>query len=800
MSTDSTNIARNVTLTIDGRRATVPQATRVITAAKTVGIEIPHFCYHPSLSIAGSCRMCLVEIEGMPKLALACDTEVREGMVVRTDTPNVAEARLGVLEFLLLNHPLDCPICDRGGECMLHRYTMDYGPGHTRTIEPRLRFRKPQLDPLLDLERNRCVLCTRCVRFMEEIAGDHAVGVFERGDRAYIATSQNRPIRNIFSGMIVDLCPVGTWTSKPFRFKARAWELQQAQSACPMCSSACRVTLWMRGGKILRVTPPTRPEWKAYFQIPYDGAAVVCNQGRFGCDFANRTDRLRQPRVRVDRAEELRAVSWDEALGETARRLDEVRKAHGPDSIGLIASSRATCEEMYLLQRLARNVIGTNNVDWRVRAANARVARAFSQALGAATGQIEDLGRYEAILVINADLLAQSPVIALKIKESARLNLARVFVLDYHLDGWLSRYAHSVVHWPVEIIESVLEGLEKRDASALSSLATAGKAIDDLLVTLTSAKSGLIVYGLDGCNGLYAQRWVRRIIYLASSLGDGWEMLPLTAERNAAGAFLVGCQPDRIPGGWSDDEEQRRNVASRWGNSLPAGASLSAPEMIEAAREGRLKALYVLGASDFHAHPWLEAICAALDRLDLLVVHDVFESPLSERADIVLPGAFFSEKEGTLVDMAGTPARFASGWQRPFGIQDDSVVLDVLAQELGKNFGCRNHGDVFTEMMRLINPLCPVRPGDLCDPGPGEESPIRCLNLPGARARLNERKSATVFSSYLPVCRLRLGTKPRSVEPPGEIEPVQKSSSLRLVWSRMLCGADDLGDRSETMT
>lgn len=787
-----------MTLTIDGRKIAVPEGTRVIEAARFLGISIPHYCYHGSLSIAGSCRTCLVEVEGNRNMVLACDTVVGEGMVVRTDTPQVADARRGMVEFFLLNHPLDCPICDRGGECMLQRYDMDYGPSHTRTVEPRRRFRKPQMGPLLDLERNRCVLCTRCVRFIEEIAGEHVIGVFARGAISFIGTFENRPIRSIFSGMIIDLCPVGSWTSKPFRFRARNWELQQVQSTCPYCASGCPVTLWMRAGHIYRVTPLTSPD-KANFQISYDERDVICNQGRFGCDFANWADRLKQPRVKHEGAAV--EVSWDEALGDAARRLGQIRESYGPDSIGLIASSRATCEELYLLQRLARDVIGTHNVDWRVRVANAAAARGISFALGRSTGQINELDRYDVVLVFHADLLARVPVVALKIKEAARLRTSRVYVFDHHLDDWLSRHAQGVFHYPIEIAERILEGLERGNLEALGSSFAAGQdQIEDLLRALRDAKTGLIVFAPDGCSGLFADRWTNGIVRLVESLGQGWETLAVVAERNAAGAFLAGCQPDRLPGGWANDEAQRNRVGECWGTLLPPTAGLSAPEMIEAARDGRLRALYVLGAGDFHSHPWLDSILSAVERLELLIVQDVFESPLTERADIVLPGAFFSEKEGTLVDVTGSPATFTKGWSRPRGVQDDAVVLDCLAQKMGKNFGYRNIGALFEEMIRLINPACPPKAGALCAPGPGEEWPIRCLDLPTSRARLNPDKFATVCSTYQPVCRLVLGgrSRPAAMTVMGKA-PDHMPSGLRLVWSPILRGSDHFGDRSEVM-
>jgi len=789
----------NVTLTIDGRKVTVPQGTRVIEAARRLGIEIPHYCFHGSLSIAGSCRMCLVEIEGIRKLTLACDTVAAEGMVVRTNTPQVADARWGMMEFFLLNHPLDCPICDRGGECMLHRYDMDYGPSHTRTIEPRLRFRKPQFDPLLDLERNRCVLCTRCVRAMEELAEENCIGVFERGGYAYIGTFENRPIKSIFSGMVIDWCPVGAWTSKPFRFKARVWELQQVQSTCPYCASGCRVTLWMRAGKIYRVTPPSSPEWRAYFQVSYDGREVICNQGRFGSDFVNRPDRLKQPRLK--REGKVAEAGWDEALDEAARRLGEIRRTHGPDAIGLIASSRATSEEMYLLQRLARQVIGTNNVDWRVGLADDAAAQAYSRALGNSTGQVTEPDLYDVILAINTDLLAQMPVVALKIKEAARLKKAQLFVLDHRPDPWLSRRAQGVLHYSIENTARVIEGLRQGDVAGLYPLLiSGGVVVEDMVKALREAKDGLIVYGLDGSNGLMADPLSRSVAQLAASLGEGWQMLPVVPERNAAGAFMVGCQPDRLPGGWADDPAWRKRIEERWGAPLPAGAGLTAPEMIEAAREGRLKALYVMGAGDFHSHLWRDSILTAFEKLELLIVQDTFESPLTERADIVLPGAFFCEKDGTLVDIAGSLARLSRGWERPPNVQDDAVILDVLAQKMGKDFGYKDGSAIFRQMMRLVNIPCPLKPGELCDPGPGEERPMRCLNTPKARAYMQWGKFFTIVPSYAPTCRFVMGAKARPIEPATpEAAPHVPSEALQLVWSSILRGRDDLGDRSETM-
>lgn len=400
-----------------------------------------------------------------------------------------------------------------------------------------------------------------------------------------------------------------------------------------------------------------------------------------------------------------------------------------------------------------------------------------------------------------SDLLGQVPLVALKLKEAARLGLADVYVLDYRLDGWLSRHAKGVVQYSIENTGRVIEGLERRSAVGLRPLLQRGADVfEKLTVELRKSSKGLIVFGLDGSNALFAHGWTKHIAQLAESLGDGWHLLPVTAARNATGAFVVGCQPDRLPGGWTDDADRREKVGRTWGKLPPQQPGMSAPEMIEAAREGRLKALYLLGAGDFQLLPWLDDDLSALDRLELLVVHDVFPSPLSERAGIVLPGALFFEKEGTLLDVCGLPARLAKGWLSSDDIRDEVAVLAGLAQELGEDLHLSDTNAVFEEMMKIVNPRCPLRAGALCVEGPGDESPIRCLSKPRAGVRLQEGKFYSVCSTYAPVCRLLPGDRSRAIELADDREmPSAKALGLKLVWSPILRGCDPLGDRSQTM-
>ncbi|MFN3477603.1 MAG: 2Fe-2S iron-sulfur cluster-binding protein, partial [Candidatus Methylomirabilales bacterium] len=349
-----------VTLTINGKTVAVEPGTTIIQAAEKLGIEIPHYCYHPGLPVVGQCRMCQVEVEKMPKLAIACATPVVEGMVVHTSTPQVVKARKAVLEFYLLNHPLDCPICDKGGECPLQDYTVRYGPGESRFREEKVkRIKALPIGPHVVFDAERCILCTRCVRFVQDVVGTGELGVFHRGDRAEIGLYPGRALNNLYSLNVVDLCPVGALTSRDYRFKARPWDLKSVDSICPGCSFGCNVILDVRpfdeGERIVRVRPRVNREVNGYF---------MCDIGRFTFKPLYQ-ERLDQPLVRRDGR--LVQTSWEEALAELASKLSTLLMEHGPRAVGAVLSSRLTNEELYLLQKFFRQVVGTESIDHRVR-------------------------------------------------------------------------------------------------------------------------------------------------------------------------------------------------------------------------------------------------------------------------------------------------------------------------------------------------------------------------------------------------------------------------------------------------
>ncbi|HYL81903.1 MAG TPA: molybdopterin-dependent oxidoreductase [Candidatus Acidoferrum sp.] len=350
------------TLKIDGIEVTVPAQTTIIEAARTAGIEIPRYCYHPGLSVVGQCRMCQVEVEKMPKLAIACNTPVVDGMVVSTKSPKVDKARRAVLEFYLLNHPLDCPICDKGGECPLQDYTLTYGPGESRSVEEKVKRAKHRvLGPHIVFDAERCILCTRCVRFCHEIPKTGELGVFARGDRSEINLFPKKVLDNAYSGNVIDLCPVGALTSREYRFRSRPWDLvRHTESVCPLCSAGCNVVLdvrhGQRGAELLRIRPRENPAVNRWW---------MCDEGRFSFGYLQDAKRLRVPLWREGGRQV--EIGWEELLNRLAREIRRVAIGPGEAAVGCIVSSRHTNEELFLVRRFFREILRTSHLDFRVR-------------------------------------------------------------------------------------------------------------------------------------------------------------------------------------------------------------------------------------------------------------------------------------------------------------------------------------------------------------------------------------------------------------------------------------------------
>src|SRR5258708_2188792 len=394
-----------IQLTIDGRECRVPEGALLVDAAKESDVEIPYFCFERKLGQpVGACRMCLVEIEGIPKLQTSCSTAVKDGMVVHTQTQRVRGAQNAIVEFLLVNHPLDCPVCDKGGECPLQDITFGWGAGRSRFIEPKRHFVKPlALSPLIAIDRERCILCYRCVRFSQEVSEDYQLVLVERGAHSYVSTFDGHPYVAPFSGNIVELCPVGALTSRPYRFRARPWDVEDAGSICTLCPAKCKVTVTVRDERALRILARDHSDVD-------DG--WLCDKGRFAYQSFNVDERITEPLLRD--GGELRPVSWERALGEAAAGL-----ARAGAATGALAGGQTTNEEGYLLGRTMREALGSPHLDSR---RGGSLALELQRALGAPALQAStsDLEFAHAVLVLDAEPVNDAPILDLRLRKGMR--------------------------------------------------------------------------------------------------------------------------------------------------------------------------------------------------------------------------------------------------------------------------------------------------------------------------------------------------------------------------------------------
>src|SRR5664279_2423474 len=413
----------DVNLTVDGKKVTAPAGSLLIEACKSVGIEVPSFCYYPGLSLQGACRMCVVKVEKMPKLQTACTTTVTEGMIVATDSDEVRQARKAMVELLLGNHPLDCPVCDAGGECELQDMAFSYGAAESKFMETKNHREEQQWSPVVYFDRPRCILCYRCVRVCGEGMDVWALGVQNRGVSSIIAPNQGDHLDCEECGMCIDICPVGALTSGAYRYKTRPWEMNHVGTICTHCGDGCKTTLGVRsvddGVEIIRGDNRDKSGINGDF---------LCIKGRYAFDFANHKDRLTKPLVR--NSGKLTEVTWEEALDYAGKRLAEIRDAKGGSAIGVIGSNRTTNEENYLLQKFARKVLGTNNIDHHRTADFAAFSRALAGQKGR-TATLRELGSAPAILLIGNDPTEQHPLLAWQLRTNLRHNRARIYVANH---------------------------------------------------------------------------------------------------------------------------------------------------------------------------------------------------------------------------------------------------------------------------------------------------------------------------------------------------------------------------------
>lgn len=730
-----------VTVSIDGMEVQVPEGTLVTEASRHAGIEIPVFCYHPKLTPVGMCRMCLGKVgtlqrdretgevqtdeEGnpiirwFPKLQTTCTTQVSDGMVVELDNEEVEMARRAVLEFLLSSHPLDCPVCDKGGECPLQDLTYSYGPGISRfDYEDKFHFDKPiPLGPLIALDRERCIQCARCTRFQDEIAGDPVLSFENRGRGMEIVTYSDPPFNSKFAGNTTDVCPVGALTSRDFRFRGRVWELHDTQSVCPHCSVGCNIIVGHRSKEIRRIMPR---ENNAVNEI------WICDKGRFGHHFVNSSDRLSTPLIRKDG--ELCVVEWQEALEYVAGRLRELKDEHGADALGGISGDRVANEDLYVFQRFIRTVLGTNNVDqWREvpdLIGNALVAQ-----VGVGAGaNLMDLGAGDALLVVGADVEEETPVLYLRVKQAsergAHLVVAngRPTKLAKYADDDLTIPYGSQMHFVLGLLKAVVEeGLVDADfvagrthgtedaASALADLNfesledATGVSEDDfrrIARQLAEAENLIVSYGRDAMVSGGGRKLVQTLANFllmtrhAGRANNG--LLPLLPHNNTQGAADMGVSPEWLPGYRRvDDDAAREHFAKVWRTELPAEPG----QDFEAMVQGDVRGFFVMGANPVGDRPDLQE---TFENLDFLVVQDLFMTETARFADAVLPTASFAEQEGTFTNTERRVQRFQKAFDPPGVAKPDWQLLSDLARLAGKGFAYADAEAIMDEISAAV--------------------------------------------------------------------------------------------------
>lgn len=646
-----------IELTIDGKKIAVEKGTTILRAAKGNGIYIPNLCYDERLRPYGGCRLCVVEVEGQRKLLAACSTPAENGMVVKTDSPNLRKTRKTVLELLLIHHPLDCPVCDKAGECKLQDLAYEYGSSSSRFYGERKHDVEAFDNPIIVRNPNRCILCGRCVRVCWEHQGVGAINFIGRGFNTKISPAFEETLDCEFCGQCVDACPVGALGSKPYSHRSRAWFLEEHQNICPYCSVGCTVSYDLREEKILRARGD---EEKGI------NRGDLCGKGRFGFDFIYSENRLKRPLVRI--GDELKEVSWEEALYFVNEKLTGIKEKYGASAIGAIGSPRATMEDNYMLQKFMRTVVGSNNIDSAARLGFSKVSEGFQKAFNLNYNPIKlgsPVGK-SAILVVESDLTSTHPIWGLQFltakREGANLIVAepRETKFARHASSWLRMKPGTSVALLNGLARVALdEGLAYR-----SETTTSYEGFSDLEETLKeytpakvaeitgineiiflqiarnflSAESRLIALTVGNSENTKGLDTVLAAANLVMITGDGPSSLQIPSDySNTLGMWLMGISPSHLPG-----------LVPVEG---PPGKDIK--EMLY--QPGALKGLYIMGEDPIVTFPNSTLIEESLKKLEFLIVQDIRLTETAKLADVVLPAASWAEKDGTFINAEGLP-------------------------------------------------------------------------------------------------------------------------------------------------
>jgi len=727
---------QSVELTIDGVRVEVESGSTILQAARRAGIRIPTLCDHPALEPVGACRLCLVEVEGNPKLLTACTTPVTPGMVVHTRTQRVLEARRFVVELLLIRHPLDCFSCPSNGKCELQDVAYELGVERSSFADPGDVERSRPLEdrnPFYVRDMNKCILCGRCVRACDSLAQYHAIDFQNRGIRTSVEPPVGTTIENsdcVFCGQCVQLCPVGALYEKPSVGQGRPWELDKVKTVCPYCGVGCElyINVNRKTGRIANVTTD-------HLSPSALNRGRSCVKGRFAWQFVHSPDRLTKPLIKEDGR--FREASWDEALRLVASRLGQVAEEFGPDAIGFLASARCTNEDNYLLQKFARVVVGTNNVDHCARLCHAPSVVGLREVLGsgAMTNDYESIKSCDVIFLIGSNVTETHPVIGSFLKERKRQG-AKLIVCDprriemanyadlflQHKNGTDVALLNGIMHVIIrdglqndafirertENFEALKELVSSYTPQRVSEITgVAPELIERAAHLYARGPNSAIFYTMGITQHSQGTDNVRAIANLALLCGmigrPGTGVNPLRGQNNVQGACDVGALPSFLPGYQNPmDQAARERFAKVWGKELPTGSGLTVTEMMDAALGGTIRAMFIMGENPMVSDPDIAHVREALEKLDFLVVQDIFLTETAQLAHVVLPAASWAEKDGTFTNTTRTVQRVRKAVNPPGEARPDWQIIADLARLMGFDWNYSSAEEIFEEIRKVL--------------------------------------------------------------------------------------------------
>jgi NADH-quinone oxidoreductase subunit G len=670
-----------VKVTVDGQTIEARKGELVIDAAERHGVYIPRFCYHSRMPSVGMCRMCIVEIDTGrgPALQPSCMIECSDGMVVSTDSPVTAKAQEGVLEFLLVNHPLDCPVCDKGGECPLQDQTMSYGPGESRFVEEKRHFEKPiPISDLVLLDRERCILCDRCTRFADEVAGDPLISFMERGNETQVNTFPDHPFSSYFSGNTVQICPVGALTATPYRFKARPWDLEQVESTCTSCSVGCRVVVQSSRNRVLR-----------YLGVDVDAVnwSWMCDKGRFDFEAVNSEERLGSPLVR-DEGLLLKPATWNDALRRAASGIRTGLERSGPGGFAVIGGSRLTNESQYAWTKLAKGVIGSDHVDAQL--GDGLPAEAV---LGLPRATIDDACRPGGtVLLLGPDVKEELPVLFLRLRHAVRNDGVKVVELASTRTSVTGELATESLRYrpghALPVVRALLAGETDDEVGGVppERIRAAAALLRDTPVTVVMGRANLAESARSIAAAAAAVHHSHADVRFLSGL----------RRSNVHGALELGMSPGLLPGRVTLDAG-RDWFGERW-PGLPRSRGMDAAGILRAAADGKIDTLVLLGADPLADFPDRDLAERGLAGARTVIACDQFLTESVKQADVVLPVAGYAEVEGTTTNLEGRVTTLSRKVTSPGTAQPDWVIAADIAYRLGTDLGLESPAQIAAEI------------------------------------------------------------------------------------------------------